>query len=999
MNLHLQFGHVVRKETPFSPLGPRLTRSGIELLEELGMTQVFNSIKRLLLAGLVSAFAAAALFAQVGGTSISGQVTDPSGASVPAATVTATGPGGATLETQTNEQGRYVFRHLAPGVYTVKIDVKGFVPFEKSGIQITAGGKSQAVDAQLTVAMAKEQVTVQSEGQQLSVSAENNASALVLKGDALKSLSEDPDELQQQLMELAGPAAGPNGGQIYIDGFTGGELPPKEAILEVRVNQNPFSAQYERLGYGRIDIITKPGYSKFHGGVFSFANNSAFNSRNPFVGEEPNYHSEFFSGDVGGPLGKKASFYFHVFHRKSIDSSIVDAVVLDQNFNQTPLNEAVRNRGNYTHYSPRFDFQLSSKNVLTVRADYRTNDGTNNGIGQFNLPSMAYDSSGHGAEVHLSDTQIVSDRTVTQTLFGYEHDYNSQNPFSVDPTVRVIGAFTGGGSSGGQSLDTTNHYEIRNTTSMTFGKHSLTYGGELRRREESVNQLNGFNGVFTFPSLTAYQITEQGLAQGLSAVEIQAAGGGASQFVITAGNPIASANVTDLALFAEDSWRVRRNVSLTYGFRFETQNQISDHADFAPRIGLAWGLGHGAAPKTVIRAGFGIFYDRFGESQVLQADQLNGINEQRFVVNQPSFFPDIPPVGTLATYATFPTIYRIDPNLRAPYTMEAAASIERQVTKNITTSVTYINSHGVHQLLTNNINAPFPGTYNPAEPSSGVRPFGDVGNIYQYESVGIFNENQVIANFSIRAGAALNLFGYYTLSYANSDTGGVSSFPMDPYDIRADYGPAAFAIRNRFFVGGSVAMPYGFQFSPFLVVTSGQPYDVTIGRDLNGDSIFNDRPALTAPAATGPNIVATQFGTFNIAPAPGQMVIPINYLIGPGQFSMNARVSKTFGFGKVTEGGGGFGDHHYHGHGGGLGGGGLTSNRGGDFWHHGGAEDHRYQIELGAMVHNVFNKVNLGTPVGSLGSPLFGQSTSLASGFFGGQSANRRINLFLRFNF
>ena len=170
--------------------------------------------------------------------------------------------------------------------------------------------------------------------------------------------------------------------------------------------------------------------------------------------------------------------------------------------------------------------------------------------------------------------------------------------------------------------------------------------------------------------------------------------------------------------------------------------------------------------------------------------------------------------------------------------------------------MTYINSHGVHQLLTNNINAPLPGTYCASTdptctPSPGVRPYGNIGDVYQYQSVGIYNENQIIANFNVRAGARLNLFGFYTLSYANGDTGGVNSFPMNPYNIREDYGPSAFAVRNRFFVGGSFGAPYGLQISPFLVAASGQPYNITLGQDLNGDSIYNDRPAFAAAAATG----------------------------------------------------------------------------------------------------------------------------------------------------
>jgi Carboxypeptidase regulatory-like domain/TonB dependent receptor-like, beta-barrel len=973
-----------------------------------------KNFKWLLTAALVQVLIPACLLGQTANPLIRGQVTDPSGASVPAATVTATGPGGATLETQTDEQGRYIFRHLAPGTYTVRIHVKGFAPFEKAGIEIAAGEKAQVVNAQLAVHIEREQVTVQSEAQQLSVSPENNASALVLKGKDLKALSDDPNELQQELQALAGPAAGPNGGQIYIDGFSGGQLPPKDAILEVRVNQNPFSAQYRRLGYGRIDIITKPGYQKFHGSIFGFGNNSMFNSRNPFVSEEPNYHSEFFAGNVGGPLGKKASFMFSIFHMTSIGNSIINTQTLDPTtFVPTPYSAAVRSPQGRTHYHPRVDFQLTPKNVLTVRGEFSDDSSQNQGIGQMTLQSMAFNSSSHGNEIHIGDTQVVSDRTVTQTLFGYESDTSTDTPFSIAPTVNVIGAFTSGGQSGGVARNTVTHLQLRNTTSMMLDKHSLTYGAELQNRGESVNSFSGFNGTFTFPTLTAYQITAQGLAQGLTPDQIRAAGGEPSQFAITGGNPAASTGVTDLALFAEDTWRLRPNVSLTYGLRFETQNHISDHADFAPRLGLAWGLGKGAHPQTVLRAGFGIFYDRFATAQVLHAEQLNGINQQRYIVAPPdaqaiqllNLYPAVPTLNDLGAFAGTQNTYRIDPNLRAPYTMQAAVSIERQITQKITTSVTYINSHGVHQLLSNNINAPLPGTYvacapgdTTCTPSPGVRPFGDVGNIYQYESVGIFNESQIIANFNVNQGSNISFSGYYTLSYANSDTSGAGSFPMDPYNIGLDYGPAAFAVRNQFFLRAFIGLPWGFQFSPFMMATSGHPYNVTVGQDLNGDSIYNDRPALAAPGATGSNIVATSLGKFNIDPASGQAVVPINYLVGPGQFNMFARISKTFGFGKVTE-GGGMGGGHWHRHGGGLGGRGLSSSSGGSFWGHGNAENHRFQVEVGAMAHNVLNRVNLGTPVGNVTSPLFGQSISLAGGFFGGGSANRSINFFMRFSF
>ncbi len=969
------------------------------------MIELIKKFKRPLWALLASICFSAAVFAQAGNGTVSGQVTDPSGAAIPAATVTLTGPNLSTQVAQTDEQGRYTFHNLSPGAYTVEVSIQGFSTFTKSALQV-APNHPQVVNAQLAVTMEKQQVTVESEGDELSVSPENSVGTVVLKGEALKSLSDDPDELQAELQQLAGPAAGPNGGEIYIDGFSGGDLPPKEAILEVRVNQNPFSAQYERLGYGRIDITTKPGYQKFHGDFFTFGNDSAFNSRNPFVASTPGYHSQMFAGSVGGPISKKASFFFHMFRRSTDSTSIINAVILNPAYTiggTAPpginYSEAVSSPSSRLNISPRVDFQLSNNNVMSVRYQRWSGGNTNGGIGQFSLPSQAYDSNRVSHMVQVSDTQVISARTVTQLRFQYRHSNSNQNPFSIDPTVRVLDSFTGGGSSGGASLNTQDRSELQSLTSMNLGKHALTFGGRVRDTRQTVNALSGYNGAFTFPDMTAYAITEAGLAQGLTPAQILAAGGGANQFSITAGNPAGKADRFDYALYSEDTWRMRSNVSLTMGLRLEGQNHISDHFDVAPRVGLAWGIGGGGkAPKTVLRAGAGIFYDRFDDDNILQAFRLNGITQQRYVVNSPDFFPGtVPPVNTLAGTTTFPTIYRIYPNFQSPYVIQGAAGLERQVSRNIKASITYITSHGIHQLLTRNINAPLPGTYDPANPSSGIRPYGDIGNIYQYEPAGLFNENQLIANFNIRMGAAVSLFGYYTLSYANANAvqgeRGGSSFPMNQYDLSQSYGPAAWVTRNRFFVGGSFGLPMGFSLSPFLVVSSGRPYDVTTGQDLNGDSIFNDRPYFVSTPC-----VTCAASDFISNPLAGASLVPPDYLTGPGQFSMNARLSKTFGFGKEVEGGGGGGGGGHHGHGrGGLGGRGLGSGGGGPRF--GGSSDRRFKLELGVMAHNVFNKVNYGTPVGNIDSKNFGQSLSLAGGFFGNQAANRMINLFLRFNF
>ncbi len=962
---------------------------------------------------LFFAVLAADMPAQTASGTLRGRITDPSGAVIPKATVAATNADGKSVTEVTNSQGIYEIKGLPPGNYTVTVTANGFAVDQEPAVQVVAG-QVQQFDIALSIAVKKENVEVQEETPTVDVSPQSSAGTLVLKGKDLDALSDDPDELQSELQALAGPSAGPNGGQIYVDGFTAGELPPKSAIREIRINQNPFSAEYDKLGYGRIEIFTKPGTDKFHGQVMMNGNSSAFNALNPFVTEEPGYYSEIFNGNISGPLGKKASFFFTAQQRNIDNVSVVVAQVLGPNNTIVPYNTTVPAPSTRLNISPRADFQLSKNNTLTVRYQYVRNNQDNEGVGQFSLPSQAFNSHSTEQTVQISDTQVLSPTMVNETRFQYIRNSGNQIPFSDQPTLNVLGAFNGGGSPEGTVVSNQDHYELQNYTSIAHGRHFIKFGGRLRGTLYSSNENANFNGQFTFSSLNAYQITQVGLQEGLTPAQIRAMGGGASQFSIIAGQPLSDVSMIDVGLYAEDEWRIRPNISLSYGLRYETQTGIPYEGDWAPRVSLAWGLGHSkAAPKTVLRGGFGIFYDRFSYNYLLEAERFNGVTQQQYIVAQPNFYPLIPPPSELNNLPkTSPTVYQVAPNLRIPYTMEAAFSVERQVTKNATVSVTYLNSRGEHQLFLRNANAPLPGTYPPDEPI--VRPFGGTTNIYQYSSEGVFVQNQMIVNGRVSVGSKLSLFGFYSLNFANSDLGagagggggsffggGSSSaeFVMNSYDPMQDYGRAAFDVRSRAVIGGTISLPYAFRLSPFILADSAAPFNIIVGQDLNGDSIFNDRPALASTPGSGGTIIVTPYGTFNTAPIPGQPITPINYGSGQSLFTLNLRLSKTFGLGPKTEshntgaphGGGG-------GHGGGLGGRGLAGGGGSPF-NFGNETTHRYNLTFSVSARNLLNNVNYAPPIGNLDSPIFGTSNALAGPPFSSGSANRRIDLQMLFSF
>jgi len=928
----------------------------------------------------------ACCFAQDASGALRGQVADPSGAAIPGASVVMTPANGSPVVIQSNAQGMYEFKSLPAGKYTLTVAATGFTLYENDNVVIA--DQPLRLNVSLAIEVETQKVQVSDTAPTIDVNPNNNAGAITISGKELEALPDDPDELESDLQALAGPSAGPNGGQMYIDGFTAGQLPPKSSIREIRINQNPFSSEYDKLGYGRIEIFTKPGTDKLHGQIFADGNNSPWNSPNPFVTTIPPYYSTQFNGNIGGPINKKASFFFNIDRRNINDLSAINAT--DPNTGGT-FASSIPNPRQRTNLGPRLDWALTKNNTLTARYQYYRDTETGNLTNQFSLPTQAYYSKSTEDTVQISDTQVFGTKIVNELRFQYNRDNNVQTPQSTDPAVSVLGNFLGGGNSEGNLNDLQNSYEVQNYTSLIHGNHTMKFGARVRATHDSDYSSAGFNGEFIFPSFSAYLSSKP------------------SQLSQTTGSPTAAVNYYDVEPYFQDDWRVHPNITVSLGLRYETQNAIHDHNDWAPRLGFAWGVGgRSGPPKVVIRGGSGIFYDRFQVANLLQAERLNGITQEQFVVTNPTCFPGLDaPLTTPVTSCGPPpavasTTYQIGPRLHAPYTVQSAISVERQLTKSATLTVNYLNSRGFDQFLTINANAPYPGT--PCYPNCAI----PSSNLYRYVSEANFKQNQLMVISNVRVGSKVQMFGYYSLNYANSETSGVNSFPTNSYDISQDYGRASFDVRNRLFLGGSIAFPYLFRLSPFMVVSSGSPYNIVSPLDLNGDSQYNNRPGLVSNTicpsvqnTPGSPFYCTPLGTFDATGGTGTLV-PINYGTGPNHFVMNLRLTKTFGFGPKAKAAAGQGSQGGPGGPGGGGGG----HRGGPLFGGGGpmtmssSSDRRYNLTLGISARNAFNNVNVASPGGVLGSRYFGVSNALQGGPFSpGSAANRRIDLQATFSF
>ncbi|MFP5268189.1 MAG: carboxypeptidase regulatory-like domain-containing protein [Acidobacteriota bacterium] len=921
--------------------------------------------------------------------SIQGTITDPDGALVPQADVTIWSSHGngrlsSARRVKSDASGAFDVTGLAPGSYTVTVTARGFSTIRISDV-VVARGRTTDQNVKLAISV-ESQVTVTAHAEGLSTNPEENSNVLVIKGKDLDALSDDPDDLQNELTALAGPAAGPNGAQIFIDGFTAGQLPPKSSILEIRINRNPFSAEYDKLGYGRIEILTKPGTQSLHGFFMIDGNDKPFNALNPFVTSEPPYYSTFMNANLSGPVGASASWFGSVFQRNNQSNSIINAEILGANGQQENYTTAVSNPQTRLDVSPRFDFELGSKNVLSVRYMLDRQIQTNSGVSGFALQSQGYDVTDYENTVQVSDTQVYGPRWVNQIRFQYMGDRDSQAAQQTSPTETVEGDFTGGGNNQGTSRDNQDHYELQEYVNTTQGAHTLNFGTRLRLDHEVNSRTSGFNGNYIYTSLSAY------------------AAGTPSQYVVTAGKPSATVNLFDAALFYQDDWTLKPNLTFSYGVRYEGQNRISDHVDFAPRFSVSWAPWQTGDRKanTVLRAGYGWFYDRFASTYVLDAIHGNGVNQQNYVVNNPDFNSNAPPPSELPTSTSAPIIYQVDPRFKASQNMQAAVGIDHSFGNVATLSLTYLNSRGVHQYLSDNINAFLPSTFNPAT-GAGVRPNGINENIYQFQSGGIYRQNELIMNYSVHA-RNLTLFGFYMFNSAHADTSGPTYFPTVQTNPGGDYGRATFDIKNRLLIGGNIQAPFGISLSPFFDVNSGSPFNITLGTDQNGNNQFNSRPSYADSSST--DTMQTPYGDLNLDPAYNQQQIPFDAGTGPSNYTLNLRVSKTIGIGpRVANGpsgpggppGGPHGGPHGGGPGGGLGPGGLSGGNGPPRLDQ--AVPRKYSLTFSVMSHNVLNHVNLAAPVGMLDSPLFNRSTSLAGGIFSSPASNRSIDLQANFSF
>jgi hypothetical protein len=865
------------------------------------------------------------------------------------------------IQVQTDDSGTAKIRNLVGEEYQITVSAAGFKEYKGEKITLKSGSTIR-LEVVLEIVSIESNVNI-SESE--SVDSERSTPAVVLNQRDLNNLPDKQEYFERALQNLAGITADEEL-PISVNGVEGAQVPPKQAIQQVRINQNVYSAQFDSPFGSGTDIFTRAKVDKFSGSIgFNFAD-SRLDARNPFLGSASPSQSRVYSFNLSGPIGKKSNFYIYASRSENDQSAVINASILDANLQPIAFRQSFATPARSNNIYLNINSDITKKHKLFFSGRLYGNHSKGSSVGDFTLPSRAADTSNVGGNFQLSDTYLRNADFVSQTAISF-YSYISQSL----PTVSAVAldvseAFSSGGST--QNFKTRNlFFQASNQTTWQMGKYTLGFGG--RFRANSINQISraNFNGNYIFSgrlapvldgannpitdasgnyvteqisSLESYRRTLLFRQFGFSNQRIRELGGGATQFTISGGNPKINLSQYDYAFYVQNSYKLTPTIAISFGLRYENQSNIKDGSNFAPRAGIIW------APKAKekqnplfswprISAGYGIFYSRFPLNNILNVRLSNDADKAQYLITDTEaldLYPNVPSVSLFEQFSLPKTQRFIDDKLKTPVQSLFTVAATKKLFGGFSLVLSMTTGKTFRQTVTHNVNAPLAGTFNPLDPRASIRPSQGAGNIYAIFSNGKAKKTRVAAQLLFpNAG---KLYSYFSYSFVRSKNNVVSGSgaPFDAYDFSQEFAPGTADGMHSLDGYSSYQLPYGFSVGGSYTFHTGGRFNIFTGRDTNGDGFFNERPAF-ATDLSKPGLIQTKYGILDPTPAPGATLIPRNLGRGSKYFSVDANISKTFGFGSD--------------------------------------KDRKKSLNFSLDIYNLFNTINRAAPIGNMSSPKF----------------------------
>jgi hypothetical protein len=741
--------------------------------------------------------------------SVQGVVQDQSGGVILHVAVDLLSDAGATVAaTETDASGTFSFAGIPPGDYTIRALLDGFKP-ATSPVRIAAGRRTPSQKLTLELASVAQEITVQREAATVGTSADANRDAVAIDSSALRDIPIfDRDVVGALSRFLDASALGTGGVTLMVDGMEARKLGvAPSAIQGVKINQDPYSAEFPRPGRGRIEVITKAGTERYSGSMDFTFRDARLNSRDPFADSRPPEQRRIYEAVLGGPVrdGKHTSFLFTLDRSEENLQSIVFAAGP-----AGPVRAIVPAPNRDLELSASVTHQRGPRHTLSLRFTNEQSNRRNRGVGGTTLPEAGTDDHGLETQLVFGARSVLNGRLLNEFRLLLGHETGSTVSLSPGQRIVVLDAFTGGGAQADQS-STEDHFNLAESLTYAHGRHLFKTGfavPDFSRR--GFDDRSYREGSFTFGSLEDY-------ALGRPLSFLQQRGDGHIVFLQKV-----------FGAFLQDHINVSDRLSITAGVRYDWQNIFKDNNNFAPRLSAAFALND----KTVIRGGGGVFYDRAGDGAIREVLRSRDDKLVRMIVLNPTY-PG--PFGSGAANAAVPSVVVLSPDMRIPYTFQYSVGLERVVRKGTTVAVTYMGSRGVDLFRSRDINAPLAPLY-------GGRPNPAFGQIRQIESTGQQTAHSLQLLGRGRLAPRLQGSLQYTIAMAHNDTSGINFLPANNYDLSGELGRADFDQRHRLealltLKGGEWA-----NVGVGLTLGSGRPYTLRTGRDDYHTGQTNARP-------------------------------------------------------------------------------------------------------------------------------------------------------------